>query len=1225
MHRENNDNSGPSFVGSQKIERSSVKVKKDGKIFNKENLNLKLEFKADFDPDIKLSDIRSYLISAIDSYMFQDYKNGFVPKTKEDQISIRELILKPKNEKLTEKFTNSLVSKDFNTKSFHFNLIEPKNIALSDREPLGEGGFGIVYHGKCKAFEVAVKHMKTFHKEKFMKEALVTHYLRSVRSLCIIGLEKIMITPNNNPTVGKTTSLSTGPKYSLEMRGEFVPGKSLKSIVADMTIEKIKEPANELLMILYSLDLAKGIDFLARRKIIHRDLKPDNCMLNHYLDLFIIDFGIAKEQKHDQTNTNETGTMLYYPPENVQDTDEAEKDQLKTQLSGASRKRKISSAFDMWCFGLIISEMFGCEPPWGSKSVNVMTLHARKAKYPIPKAIDNDIIKLLIDNCTKFHPEERINIDNTIKILITLLQERLSVHSENLAITNLFNTHRENHRFVNKVKSMFEGCDQSTIRLDNGYINVGNLLLEQGDIVKAEIYYQKALDYANKNKLNNYVIYNCLGKICEVKLNFVEAKRHYEKSIEINANSDIAYNLLGNLLINLGVYDKSNNYLQLAKQINPQNYKTHINIGRLYEKLRKSKEAEESYQKAKELAPKSSEPLISLGLLCSKQDRNFEALALFKELLKVDRYSEMSYVYYANHLFKMSKDDEQLELLNEYLKKEAIAEYKKKRDEAYRKKQNLKELNLEEEPEEGKDVKELIRENYLEANSVNGRPDEMFECCIMFLIGDYDSDYNAKNEGYNTIINNHKHNLYAYKESIHVKTQLLIKDKNDKESRHYQEIQALKNTLSNIMLIKNPDEDLKNFSIEDNLFKNRSDNFEETEKLLLKAIRLDPEYKDAYIYLTKIYQFQGRKNEEDIITIKYNQKFYSAEEKAYFKNEVSGINYKLINQEKELKEAFSNETNLKKYLDSLNLKTHIFPFDNKRDGMYYNEDDYMENILRNSWKLAMYRGEHVVVKFFNFEDKNGLSEANLFFNFINVFSKINGMNSQIPNLYGVCYREDEVSKDVKTLAFGLVVTYFDGNVSLEQFLKENLAKLTPIEKLRIVIEICSIAEFLHREKIISRCISPEGIIIDPEKHCYLVDFKYSTDKEKNADFIDINSIRYNAPEVFIQKSERIFENSLSDLFYEISTKSDVWSIGAIMLELFSGQIPFIEKSKDDPTILLLAFIDQQEIHLPDSLTKNYKELVPIIKNCLEYNPDKRMTSEQLLIKLKDLKDTMSKK
>ena len=214
--------------------------------------------------------------------------------------------------------------------------------------------------------------------------------------------------------------------------------------------------------------------------------------------------------------------------------------------------------------------------------------------------------------------------------------------------------------------------------------------------------------------------------------------------------------------------------------------------------------------------------------------------------------------------------------------------------------------------------------------------------------------------------------------------------------------------------------------------------------------------------------------------------------------------------------------------------------------------------------------------------------------------------AKIPKFYGVCYEEGSIKED-KSLQLGIIVSYIKG-VSLTNYLKDN--KITPIEKAKILIDICSIVDNLHKSGIISRGITPSGILIG-NNGIYLTDFKYATDKHNNSDYVDMETIRYNAPEVFIQKGR----TSNLDPIYEISTKADIWSIGTIMLEMFSELLPFSGDGQFNSTTLLLSFVHQKKINLPDNVLKTYPEIIPIIENCLEYKPEKRMSISELILKL----------
>jgi len=233
----------------------------------------------------------------------------------------------------------------------------------------------------------------------------------------------------------------------------------------------------------------------------------------------------------------------------------------------------------------------------------------------------------------------------------------------------------------------------------------------------------------------------------------------------------------------------------------------------------------------------------------------------------------------------------------------------------------------------------------------------------------------------------------------------------------------------------------------------------------------------------------------------------------------------------------------------------------------------------------------------------------------------------IPKFLGVIFREEIIEK-VPTFSFGLIMDYNSTTLtSLNNYLKDK--KLSSIDKLNIIIKICKIVHYLHSENnnIISRSINPDVLQVDNSGEIYLLDFRYATDNEQNTDAVDINTIRYNAPEVFIQEHNNEFDTNktgINDVIYNISLKADIWSLGAIMLQLFSGQLPFTGEVEFDASNVLFSFVVKKEITIPENVTKECIGIVPIIKNCLDYNPKNRMSCSELSEKLKELKVAISK-
>ena len=205
--------------------------------------------------------------------------------------------------------------------------------------------------------------------------------------------------------------------------------------------------------LLYLINIAKGIDYLARLKVTHRDLKPDNIMLSSNMEIKLIDFGEAKQQKHELTKTKEKGTLKYMAPENVSDNFNSTEDDIFTEKE-FDGNREITKAIDVWAFGLIVSEIFSVNQPWGK--LNAILMLTQRVKLPIPPIITDEIIILIIDCCTMNYPEQRIKIDKVINILVTLFKEKLIEYSKSNNLYDLFEKDPEALIFANRVKECLE-------------------------------------------------------------------------------------------------------------------------------------------------------------------------------------------------------------------------------------------------------------------------------------------------------------------------------------------------------------------------------------------------------------------------------------------------------------------------------------------------------------------------------------------------------------------------------------------------------------------------------------------------------------------------------------------------------------------------------------------------------------------------------------------------
>lgn len=254
------------------------------------------------------------------------------------------------------------------------NIQKIPHKALVKGRKLGEGGFGIVFEGKWKEQDVAIKALKMTmlspeEKEEFTREARAMARLNHPQ---IIKLHGICIEPGH---------------YALVIA--LMPKGDLYNLLRNKQNTLLWNTRWEL-----AIDIGAGLAYLHQMKILHRDLKSLNILLDHNLKAKITDFGLAKIRLHSQSiyTKNVAGSIPWMAPE----------------LFKRGGKIKVSEAADIYAYGMVLWEIASRKIPF-SDAVNpnvIPTWVMNGERENIPNDCPNSYAKV-IQLCWKGAPEDR--------------------------------------------------------------------------------------------------------------------------------------------------------------------------------------------------------------------------------------------------------------------------------------------------------------------------------------------------------------------------------------------------------------------------------------------------------------------------------------------------------------------------------------------------------------------------------------------------------------------------------------------------------------------------------------------------------------------------------------------------------------------------------------------------------------------------------------------------
>jgi len=182
---------------------------------------------------------------------------------------------------------------------------------------------------------------------------------------------------------------------------------------------------------------------------------------------------------------------------------------------------------------------------------------------------------------------------------------------------------------------------------------------------------------------------------------------------------------------------------------------------------------------------------------------------------------------------------------------------------------------------------------------------------------------------------------------------------------------------------------------------------------------------------------------------------------------------------------------------------------------------------------------------------------------------------------GVPIFQEIINVNKKTV---LIQEFVDGK-TLTEVIERDL-EAEEIES--VVIQLVNIVAYAHELRIIHRDIKPGNIMVKPDGSIKLLDYGAAKElKEKDISSTVTGSRPYMSPEQIMGESQR---------------RSDVWALGVIMYELYTGMLPFYHEVEK----VLMDMILELPVPSPKKHNEDLDpEIEQIILKCLEKNTNER--------------------